>query len=234
MSKDTKEKKESSPIASYIYALLVACLGFAIGVVYMMTFPIQSYASLAEYAEAMEEREVVGAHPSDAYYIEGPTDRGRSWEVKRKQLVEGSASVVTFSAGELNAWLAARFRPASGGPSNDSAQGLTIMPGLPNIAVDEENRLHVNLPAQISGYGLDGEYMISVRGQYKAGTNQFSIDYMQVGAAPVPFPSLIGNTIVSVLMKGYSATEEYKAIMNFWSKVESVEAIDRSLQLSLL
>mgnify|MGYP000217350784 CR=1 FL=1 len=109
---DTKEKS-SSFLSVYFYGVLMALFGGLLGFIYLATFPAEAFSSVEEYEKSIAElEEPIYAKPGDSYYIEGTTVRTRAWEDKRQQLSDGVAQTFSLSAGEINGWMAAKFRVA--------------------------------------------------------------------------------------------------------------------------
>ncbi|PXA03970.1 hypothetical protein DDZ13_10050 [Coraliomargarita sinensis] len=228
-----KEKSEPSHWPVYLYGAAMAFLGMLLGIIYMMSFPLKGYSSLEERKVEMEARESLDPVPGDAFYIEGPTLRSRTWELKRKELIEGTAQTITLSPGEINAWFGANFR-SSVPVTEEESSGLTLVPDVPNLGISEEGTLYLNLPSDITGYGLDGDYVLSAQARYSRGTPvKLVVDRLQVGGAAIPLPGQLGAQMVSKVIKGFSAAEEYKVIREAWDRVQSVEIKNGELVLTL-
>lgn len=229
-----KEKKEPSVSIALIYAAMMSFFGVIVGMVYLMSLPLQGFSSMAERAKAREERNSLDPVPTDAFYLEGPVLQTSSWEAKRNRLINGGAGVLEISPGEINAWFASKFQPSSGPPAKNE-EGILIVPGQPNVAVSEEGVFFVNLPAQVSGYGMNAEYVLSAIGGYSSGAPAvFKIDQLKIGSAKMPLPDLLGSQIIDVLTQSYKQTKEYKTILSAWERVDSVEFSGSSLRLKLL
>lgn len=211
----------------------MALVGLVLGILYLLSFPAEAYASLAERKAAMEDRESLDPTPNDAFYIGGPVLRTRTWETKRRQIIDGSAQSVTVSIGEINAWLEANFR---GGalPAGEESEGLTLIPETPNMGLSEDGTLYLNLNADIEGYGLDGDYVLSAQVRYGSGAAPgLIIDRMQIGAAVIPLPAVLGSRIVSAILGSYAESGEYQTMQEAWQRVQSVEVKEGALVLSL-
>lgn len=233
MSSLIKEKPESSALLVFVYAFLMACFGCFLGLIYLMSFPLEPYSNLSEREKVLEGRESLDPIPGDAFYIEGLTLRTRSWETKRKQLIDGSTPTIRVSVGEINAWFEANFRSAVT-KGDEETSGLEIVPDMPNIGISDDGTTYLNLPAEISGYGIDGEYVFSAQVRYNSGSPaNLSVDNLQIGGAAVPLPSIFGAHVVSTIMKAFSSAEEYAVMRQAWSRVSSVEVIGGALVLSL-
>lgn len=228
-----KEESASNSILIYVYAFSMATIGAFFGMVFLMSFPLEAYSSLEERANALEERESLKPIPGDAFYIEGPTLRTATWKDKRDQLIDGSVGKVSFTPGEINAWFGTKFRSATTAV-DDEASGLTLVPDLPNLGISKEGTAYLNLPTQITGYGLDGNYVFSAQVRYASGAPaRLMVDNLQIGGAAIPFPGQLGAQVVSTITKGFSSAEEYAVISEAWKRVASVEIASGELVLIL-
>ena len=134
---------------------------------------------------------------------------------------------LVLTVGEMNAWLNTMFRSSGG---SDESSGLVVVPGTPNVAVSEDGVLHVNLPTEISGYTLEGEYVLSATGRFSIGAPaSFVFSSFQVGGAKVPVPEVLGAQIANALLKGYEASDEFQAIVKAWERVDAVEVAEGGL-----
>ena len=108
-----KTLKEEGPTLAGISvsAILLAFVGALLGFLYLASVPPTSFKSVADlnaYLEKTPEPKLL-----DVSYFEGPVSRSRSWEQKREILLNGSANTVELTAGEINAWMSAKFRKPS-------------------------------------------------------------------------------------------------------------------------
>lgn len=215
--------KDFSLFLSLAYAGMMASLGLLLGMLYLLSFPLKGYASLQERDKALEGRETQAPSPADAFYLEGPTLRNRTWEAKRGQLIQGGAPSVTLTPGEINAWFEAKFRPGKSAKDTETT-GLSLEPDIPNLGLSEAGVVYLNLPSKISGYGLDGDYVLSAQVQFTPGPGPgLVVDRMQIGGAVVPLPEVLGARLISAIMASYSQTEEYSALNKAWDRVQTVE-----------
>lgn len=233
MSSVIKDKSEPSLLFVSIFALITAGVGGLTGFIYLMSFSSKAYSSVQERAAALEDRESTDSIPGDAFYIEGPTLRSNSWQTKRQQLIDGSAPTIRVTAEEINAWMEAKFRPAVV-QTDEENNGLMLQPDRPNVGITREGTTYLNLPTEISGYGIDGNYVLSAQVRYASGApTRLLIDHLQIGGAAVPLPRILGAKIVSSILEAFSGTEEYPLIRQAWSRVRSVEIAEGALVLSL-
>lgn len=228
-----KEKSEDSRLLVFLYAVVMAAFGVFLGMIYLMSFPLEAYSSLKERGEALEGRESLDPIPGDAFYIEGPILRTRGWELKREQFINGSAGTIRVSPGEINAWFASNFRAAT--PSTEKAKSdFTLSPKVPNLGFSEAGTVYLNLPADISVYGIDGHYVLSAHVRYAEGAPaRLVVEHLRIAGARIPFPRVLGSRIVSRIVKGFSSAEEYILISKAWNRVESVEFGENELLFTL-
>lgn len=228
-----KNKSEPSLLFVGIYAFMMVWIGALLGFIYLMLFPLKAYPSEQEQAQAMEKRESPAIMPGDAYYIEGPISRLPGWEAKRQQLIDAASPTIRISVGEVNAWLEAKFRAVSG-PANEKENGLVLEPERPNVGISQAGLVYLNLPTKISGYGLDGNYVLSAQVRYKEGVPaRLVVDHLQIAGAAVPLPRFLGARMVSALINGFSSAQEYAVLREAWSRVQTVEISDSSFVLTL-
>lgn len=228
-----KEKSEANLSFVVIYALMMVWIGGLLGFISLLSSPLKAYANEEDHLKALEARESSHTIPGDAFYIEGPVARSPSWESKRQQLIDATVPQVRISVGEVNAWLEAKFRSASTSTGEEEA-GLVLRPERPNVGLSQSGTIYLNLPAQISGYGLDGTYVLSARVRYKEGAPaSLTVDHLQIAGAAVPLPGIIGSKMVSALINGFSSAEEYAVLREAWVRVQSVETADSNFILSL-
>ncbi len=209
----------------------MALFGGLLGFIYLATFPAEAFSSVEEYEKSIAElEEPIYAKPGDSYYIEGTTVRTRAWEAKRQQLSDGGAQTVSLSAGEINGWMAAKFRVAEP-PKSEDEPSVLIQPGIPNVGLVDGEGLFLNVPLTISAYGSSGEY-----GAYLFGTIEpsgFRIKSMQINCAKIPLPGIFGEQLMNTLSAGYKSTEEYKIIADAFDRVESTSIKDGQLVIVL-
>jgi hypothetical protein len=221
-----EEKSEQSLLLASIYAFMLVWFGGLLGFICLMLFPLNAYPNMQQRAKVLEERGSLYAFPRDAYYIEGPISRSREWTDKRQQLIDASAATIQVSAGEINAWLDAKFRVLAVAAS-EGEKGLVLRPDRPNVGITADGATYLNLPAKISGYGLSGNYVLSAKVRYSEGAPpRLLVDRLQIGGAAVPLPGIIGAKIVSGIINSFSSAEEYALIREAWSRVQSVETAD--------
>jgi hypothetical protein len=226
-----KTEKSPSILGVYFYAVLIVLFGALLGFAYMMTFPPQAFSSQAEYQASLADSEepISAPKPGDAYYIEGPMLRTRSWEAKRELLKAPGGQTVRLSAGEINAWMKAKFRPGLP-PTNGEEPSVLIVPGVPNVAITDAGFIYLNLPTTITAYGSTNDFTVSARGVFNAKDLHFEM--ILVSSAKLPLPDLLGTRLFETLSQSYQSTEEYAIFSEAFARAESVEIADGELVLA--
>ncbi|MDA9317201.1 hypothetical protein N9Q19_00160 [Puniceicoccaceae bacterium] len=221
MSVTHNVEKPPSDLGVYFYAILTALVGGLLGFFYLTAFPAQTFYSQEEYEASIAElEEPIYSKPSDAYYIKGPVLKTRAWEAKRQQLSASGAKTVRLSAGEINSWMASKFRvpePQAG----DDGPNILILPGVPNVGLVDGRGFYLNLPITITAYGAKGDYSLSAFGNLKP--SGMKIKALGIRSAKVPLPNLIGKQILNTLSAGYKSTKEYRIVSEALARIESVE-----------
>ena len=228
-----KIAKEEGPTLAGISvsAVLLALVGALLGVLYLASVPPTSFKSVADlnaYLEKTPELQLL-----DRSYFKGPVSSSRSWEQKREVLLNGSATTVELTAGEINAWMSAKFRKPSAAAAGDEA-GIVILPGVPNFFIDAAAGFFLNLPTEVSIYGSTHDRIIIAQGSFSAGPQvQFQISALRVNDAAVPVIAGLGKQLLQALLQAYSQTDEFVACQQAWEKVESVELVADTMRLKL-
>lgn len=223
-----KTEKSPSVLGVYFYAVLIALFGALLGFAYMMTFPAQAFSSQAEYEASLAglEEPVPPPRPGDAYYIEGPILRTRSWETKRELLKAPGGQTVRLSPGEINAWMTAKFRQGLP-PASEEEPSVLIVPGVPNVAITEAGIMHLNLPTTITAYGSTNDFTVCARGVFAA--LDFRFETIRVSNAKLPLPNILGTRLFETLAQSYQSTEEYAILSEAFARAASVEIEDGEL-----
>ena len=225
-------KQEGPTLAGIsVSAVLLALVGALLGVLYLASVPPTSFKSVADlnaYLEKTPELKLL-----DRSYFKGPVSSSRSWEQKREVLLNGSATTVELTAGEINAWMSAKFRKPSAAAAGDEA-GIVILPGVPNFFIDAAAGFFLNLPTEVSIYGSTHDRIIIAQGSFSAGPQvQFQISALRVNDAAVPVIAGLGKQLLQALLQAYSQTDEFVACQQAWEKVESVELVADTMRLKL-
>ena len=229
-----KTPKEAGPTLAGISvsAVLLALVGALLGFLYLASVPPTSFKSVADlnaYLEKTPEPKLL-----DRSYFKGPVLSSRSWEQKREVLLNGSATTVELTAGEINAWMSAKFRQPSAASAAADETGIVIQPGVPNFFIDASAGVFFNLPTEVSIYGSTHERMMIAQGHFSAGPEvQFQISALRVNNAAIPVIAGLGKQLVQVLLQAYSETDEFVACQKAWGKVESVELVGDTMRLKL-
>ncbi|MEZ7843186.1 MAG: hypothetical protein QMB33_03760 [Opitutales bacterium] len=227
----TAEQEGPTLAGISVSAVLLALVGALLGVLYLASVPPTSFKSVADlnaYLEKTPELQLL-----DRSYFKGPVSSSRSWEQKREVLLNGSATTVELTAGEINAWMSAKFRKPSAAAAGDEA-GIVILPGVPNFFIDAAAGFFLNLPTEVSIYGSTHDRIIIAQGSFSAGPQvQFQISALRVNDAAVPVIAGLGKQLLQALLQAYSQTDEFVACQQAWEKVESVELVADTMRLKL-
>lgn len=227
----TAEQEGPTLAGISVSAVLLALVGALLGVLYLASVPPTSFKSVADlnaYLEKTPELKLL-----DRSYFKGPVSSSRSWEQKREVLLNGSATTVELTAGEINAWMSAKFRKPSAAAAGDEA-GIVILPGVPNFFIDAATGFFLNLPTEVSIYGSTHDRIIIAQGSFSAGPQvQFQISALRVNDAAVPVIAGLGKQLLQALLQAYSQTDEFVACQQAWEKVESVELVADTMRLKL-
>lgn len=229
-----KTAKEEGPtlagisVSAVLMALVGALSGF-LCLASVLPTPLKSVADLNAYLEKTPEPKLL-----DRSYFKGPVLSSRSWEQKREVLLNGSATTVELTAGEINAWMSAKFRKPSAAPAAGDEAGIVILPGVPNFFIDAAAGFFLNLPTEVSIYGSTHDRIIIAQGSFSAGPQvQFQISALRVNDAAVPVIAGLGKQLLQALLQAYSQTDEFVACQQAWEKVESVELVADTMRLKL-
>jgi hypothetical protein len=229
-----KTPKEEGPtlVGIFVSTVLLALVGALLGFFYLASVPPTAFKSVADlnaYLEKNPEPKLL-----DVSYFEGPVSRSRSWEQKREALLNGSATTVELTAGEINAWMSAKFRKPSAAPAAEDETGIVILPGVPNFFIDASVGFFFNLPTEVTLYGSTHDCMVIAQGHFSTGPQvQFQISGLRVNDAAVPVIAGLGKQLVQALLQAYSQTDEFVALQKVWEKVVSVELVADTIRLKL-
>ena len=233
MSADKKVEESEATLGGVLFfGALVALLGAFGGFMFLTSVQPKSYKSVEELQAYLEKN----TEPNllDASYFEGPVSRSRSWELKRDELFSASATTVELTSGEINAWMASKFRQSSPAATDEEAPNVVIIPGAPNIFIDEDLGFCLNLPTAVSIYGSDHNWLVLAQGHFSAGPwVKFEVDALHVNDAAVPVVGGIAGKFIDALLEAYSETEEFIAFEKAWTNVESVELVGDTIRLKL-
>jgi hypothetical protein len=229
-----KNLKEDGPSVAgvFVTAVLLAGVGAFLGFLFLASVSPKAFKSVADLQDYLEKR--TEAKLLDQTYLEGPVARGRSWEQKREALLNGSDTTVELSAGEINAWMSAKFRKPGAAPTGEEAEGILILPGVPNFFIDAREGFFFNLPTEVTIYGSAHNCVIIAQGHFSAGPQvAFQMDALHVNDAAIPVLGGLGDKLVGALLQAYSQTDEFVAFQKAWQKVESVELVADTIHLKL-
>lgn len=233
MSAAENIKEEGPSLASVVVsAVILAGIGAFLGFLLLVSVPPQSYKSVAALQDYLEKK----TEPKllDTSYFEGPVSRGRSWEQKREALLNGSDTTVELSAGEINAWMSAKFRQPRAAPKGEEETNILILPGVPNFFIDAAEGFFLNLPTEVTIYGSAHNCLMIAQGHFSAGPQvAFQMDALHLNDAAIPVLGGLGDQLVATLLQAYSQTDEFLAFQKAWQKVESVELVADTIRLKL-
>ena len=215
-----KTEKTPGLFGVYLSGIISIWIGGILGFVFMATSPTKAFPSLDAYRAAQAEEDAPRASkPGNAFYIEGPLLRTRSWEAKREQLSAPGPQTVSLSIGELNMWANSRFTAASP-PSNLKDAKLLIVPGIPNFAAVEERGFYINLPLSVIILGRSYECMLVAVGTLD--TSGFQAESVSFNAAAIPLPSVLGARALESVAQAFQTSEDFGIITQAFERAESV------------
>ncbi|MFQ3225862.1 MAG: hypothetical protein ACI8Z5_002129 [Lentimonas sp.] len=222
------EEKEDSLVGLFFLGVLMALLGAVLGFMFLASVEPKSYKSVADLQAYLEKN--TETNLLEMSYFEGPISRSRSWEQKREALLNGSATSVELTSGEVNAWMAAKFRKSSSNPAGDKV----ILPGVPNFFIDADEGFFLNLPTDVTIYGSAHKWMVVAQGHFSAGGQvEFQMDALHVNDAAIPVVGGLADHFVGALLQAYAETDEFIAFQEAWTTVESVELVGDTIRLKL-
>jgi hypothetical protein len=228
MSAAKTAKKGPTVAGIFVAAVLMALVGALLGFLCLASVPptpFKSVADLNAYLELPTELKLL-----DRSYFEGPVSSSRRWEQKREALLNGSATTVELTAGEINAWMSAKFRKPRAASAAEGATGIVILPGVPNFFIGASVGFFLNLPTEVTIYGSAHDRMMIAPRHFSAGPQvQFQMSALRVNDAAVPVIAGLGKQ----LLQAYSQTDEFVASQQVWEKVESVELVAGTMRLKL-
>lgn len=228
-----KKTEEPSVLGMCFYGMLTALFGAVLGALYMASFPATPLNNARDLAKFEEAQEDAYSSPKDIYYMQGPNSTVKTWIDKRQAWVDGNLDAVEFTHREVNAWLSAKFKPATA-PSGEGAPKMLIVPGVPNIHITKY-LITLSLPTSFIINGKTYSRTVIVTGVFddSGDSVEFSMKSVRIDSASVPLVDIIGHRIVDTLLKAYTGSDEFLAIESAWSSVTSVELSDGIIRLQL-
>ncbi len=230
----TKKTESSGPssFGVFFFGAIVALLGGLLGFLYLSTYEPLVISSAKDLDTYLEAKGLSAPMPGDVYYFQGTTSRGQGWATKRQQLLAGQAVNVDLSEGELNAWFAAKFRPAAA-PSGDEAPNLLLLPGAPNVYLSPDG-VYVSLSTEIVILGDSSKYTLFCKGHFTEGTPvKFVMEKLYLNNSAIPVIGMLSQQIVDTLLKAYRGSDEYASFVNVWNRIESLEVGSNTMRLKL-
>jgi hypothetical protein len=228
------EEKDSSLAGIVFIGIILAGLGAFLGFLFLASVAPTSYKSVAALQAHLEKNPAPKL--LERSYFEGPISRDGSWEQKRDAFLNGSDTTVELSAGEINAWLSAKFRqPSSAAPAGDEEEAdILVLPGVPNCFIDADEGFFLNLPTEVTIYGSAHDCLIVAQGHFSAAPQAaFQLDALHANDAAIPLLGGLGDQLVGALLQAYSLTDEFVVFQEAWKKVESVELVADTIRLKL-
>ncbi|ADE54145.1 hypothetical protein [Coraliomargarita akajimensis] len=231
----SKKKKSQEPEVSLSGVILMAAINLVIGgllgFIFLSSMPAKLFSSVADLERFLEDSEQSEyPKPGEVYYIKGPEAKGRAWENKRNQFLQGDASELSISVAEINSWMASRFHAAK---PDENARGIVVAPGTPNLSAEDAENIYISIPLDVMVYGKSYKKNFIATGDFMPGVPlRFQLSSGYVDSAQLP-SAAAAQSVLDRLMGAYRVTDEYKAIREAWQRVESVEIVDGALILKM-
>lgn len=213
-------------------AVLAALFGAFGGFLFLAASPVQTFTRVANFEEFEEERADRAPRPRDIYYFRGDRDRNPGWEAKRDEVLRGNPDLVTFTHEELNAWITSRFEPGRASDAGESSRNVLIIPGLPNVFIQDEEMLHFSIPVELRVFDWETEGTVFGRASFREnGTPDLMVRRLYLSGAPLPGISWLEDRVIGLLTRGLGESEEFAAIREAWNEVETVEMRPGAMQI---
>ncbi len=231
-----RQKKEKAPTLGgiLIVGLVMACAGAGLGGLFLASFPLRAIGSTDEAAAFSAEFEGAAPSPGQGYFLSGPEDRTRSWQRQLRALENAtSGTEVAITHGQLNAWVAAKFRGAQPKEGTEEAN-LLVVPGVPNFFIDPAVGLQISMPCEVTFFGKTFECLVVATGTFPSGAaTQFQIERLRLNHARLPANLGIPRRVIDFLLQAYRPTEAYRQAESAWERVETVAIKENQLVLRL-
>ncbi|NQY31551.1 MAG: hypothetical protein HRT56_00060 [Coraliomargarita sp.] len=230
-AREVEETKETGLSTVVMIGVFNASLGALLGFFFMASFPAKSFSTMADYESYSKSEEFVdGKKPGSAHFFRTDPARGRSWEVKRNQLVQGSGRSITISSEEINSWIVSRFVP----PSLENVESpIAIAPGVPNFSAQDDDNVYLSIPLVLRMFGMRYDRNFYAKVAFSEGPNiRLELDRAYIDCAPIPH-AMIGTKMYERLHDSFRFTDEYKEMAKAWERVESVDVAGGALTLNL-
>ena len=230
------QDNESGHLSTYILGFSFASLGVMLGFAYMLQFEGKAVAKASDLPvpaessaeEAEEAEDVPPIKPGDTFYVENRLSNTRNWIEARQQIVEGTASEVRLSGGDLNAWIRQRTQLLV--PPEES-RGILVIPGRPAFGTGRDNTFYINMSLQVSAYGLKDELkLIAQCGTEGAGIR---VDSLFLNSARIPLASTLGQRLLLTLTRPFQGNEDFEIIRDAISRADSLQVSGGEFVLKL-
>ena len=212
----SKQQKGPSWLEVGLGAALSIVLGAALGALYLLSRPVQKVREIPKDAPA-------GA----VYYIEGTKQvNSASSEETRKAFVQGQS--IAVDEGELNAFLIASSKPATGGKSGDKAAAadqLFEVTGL-NARI-KAGQIQFGDTVTYNIFGFTGDVIVQATGTFSRHGSQFEFDpdTLLIGGCPVQRLPFVRSWAVKKFIFTVAPPDD---VAGAWAKLTDV-AIEGSL-----
>lgn len=208
----------------FIGALLSLVLGAVLSAVYLVTKPVSTVREFPKEPVA----DVV-------YYLPGSnaTNRGRTWQVKRQQLVRGQS--VEVSEDELNAAAIALSAPEpkkAGDKAEPVAEAKpgTFTAGTPNFRL-YDGQMQIAVPVTVSAYGLGIDLIVQARGAFTKSVDKyvFTPSTLLVGSCAVEKLPWVSGAVMNKIVAAQAVPEDIAAA---WADLVAVSIEGAKLKLA--
>lgn len=235
MNAAKKKKQNSGPkwMLLWFSALTMALIGAFSGFLVLTAFPGKVFAEEASYREFLEKQSEKHGLPKNTAFLEGSVAQDRGWEKDRERWLNGDSGRVEFTDKELNAWLASVVRRPNASAESEGME-ILLIPGVPKLFFDQEDRVHIKMPLKSSAFGMTGKCAIFARGRFaEDGSDTFSLEGLYMNAARVPVPDGLANFAFRRLLEGFNDLEEAAEVKEAFGAVKEVHVTDGRLVLEL-
>ncbi|MGB0371433.1 MAG: hypothetical protein ACPGN3_08785 [Opitutales bacterium] len=217
--------------ASFAVGMMVAMLGFLLGVYYLLqTAPTRLSPSV--FAEAdRNTQSLVEEGPIPLYILPYQDRGGDSFTAKRDAFVAGNSDVLELSEAELNAWLRDNFTPAN--DPSISERPFALLPAVPKVSL-QEDYMQIIMDLTVSMSGDEHSGLFTALGSFEKVGNQWSFNTTDsaVASARVPGGALLANTFIDFFKSVFAAAPEYQQVQEFWGQVSEIELTPGSIRIT--
>lgn len=207
-------------IGSLFLGLLGAIAGGALAIIALVLKPVEVVKQLPNEPDRPK---------GQVYYVAGERDsvRGKMWSLKRRNLMQGRAGVVTFTEEELNAWLGSTLRTST--PRNPKdPQPNVVAEGL-NFRVVED-RLQVGLPIKFNYVEPPIPVVAQAVGEVVPSDSRWYFKPQEVWIGSLPAHRIPG-VIDAIVAKELDESWVPPAGLEAWQRVAEVSIQDRLISV---